>query len=84
MIWAIFFSFNYIYFRKRSTVLAAVWTISDAVFATASFILSIKEDKKTSLTYLPLTTWTVFASILAGYQALKNPDKALGTKALIS
>lgn len=83
MIWAVFFSFNYVYFRKKSTVLAAVWTISDAVFAVASLIAAGKTDKKTSLTYLPLTVWTLFASTLAGYQAVKNPDEALGIRALI-
>lgn len=83
IIWVIFFSFNYVYFRKKSTVLAAIWTMSDAVCAIASLILASKSDNKTSLTYLPLTVWTTFASTLAAYQALKNPDRALGTPALL-
>ncbi|MCW3122043.1 MAG: TspO/MBR family protein [Flavipsychrobacter sp.] len=84
MLWVIFFSFSYVYFRKKSTVLAAIWTMSDAIFATASFMVANKVDKKVSMTYLPLTAWTLFASTLAGYQALKNPDKALGTPALLN
>jgi tryptophan-rich sensory protein len=84
MIWIVFFSFNYVYFNKRSTVLAAIWTVSDAVLATSSLILANKLDKKVAASYLPLTIWTLFASTLAGYQALKNADTALGTPALLN
>lgn len=83
LIWVIFFSFNYVYFRKKSTVLAAIWTMGDAVAAAASLLLAAKGDKKIALNYLPLTLWTLFASTLAGYQALNNRDDALGTPALL-
>ncbi len=83
LIWFVFFSFNYVYFRKKSTVGAAVLTMSDAVFSVASIIIANKIDKKVALDYLPLTIWTLFASTLAGYQALKNPDEALGTPAIL-
>lgn len=46
LIWVIFFTFGYVYFNKKSPVLAAVWTMSDAALATASFIISYKADKK--------------------------------------
>ncbi|MBW4890687.1 tryptophan-rich sensory protein [Mucilaginibacter sp. HMF5004] len=82
-IWAIFFSFGYVYFNKRSTVLAAIWTMGDAALATASIILALKGDKKLSLYYLPLLLWTAFATTLATYQALYNTDPVLGTKALL-
>lgn len=82
-IWAIFFSFNFIYFRKRSTVLAAAWTQTDAVLALASFLVANRQDKKLARNFLPLVGWTWFASTVAHYQALKNPDKLLGTKALL-
>src|SRR6478735_63954 len=36
VIWMIFFSYGYIYFNKKSTVLAALWTIGDAALATSS------------------------------------------------
>ena len=84
MIWIIFFSFNYIYFNKKSTVLAAVWTVSDAILAVSSFALACRSDKKTAWLYAPLMAWTVFASTLAGYQALANDDQLLKTKALIN
>ena len=84
MIWTIFFSFNYVYFRKKSNVLAALWTIADAVLAISSFCATYKKDKKAAYTFLPLVGWTSFASTIAVYQALKNKDQALGTPALLS
>jgi benzodiazapine receptor len=82
-IWVIFFSFNYVYFRRKSPVLAAVWTISDNVLAMASLLLSARSDKKTALNYLPLALWTTYAATLAGYQALTNADPVTGTKPLL-
>ena len=82
-IWFIFFSFNYVYFRKKSPVLAAIWTMSDNILAIASIIASLRSDKKTALNYVPLLLWTTFASTLAGYQALKNPDPVFRTDALL-
>jgi benzodiazapine receptor len=84
MIWLIFFSFGYVYFNKKSTVLAAVWTAADAALAINSFITAFKSDKKTAYSYLPLVVWTSFTSTIAGYQALKNPDEVLKTKALMN
>ncbi len=81
LIWTIFFSFSFVYFRKKSPVLVAVWTISDAALAVASFLLARKSDKKISYQYLPLILWTGFASTLGNYQALKNPDPVLKTAA---
>jgi tryptophan-rich sensory protein len=82
--WAIFFSFGYIYFNRKSPLLAALWTVSDAVLAVTSFTRTFKKDKELSFTYLPLISWTTFASTFAAWQALKNPDPLLKTKALIS
>ena len=82
-IWVIFFSFNYVYFKKKSPLLAAIWTMSDNVLAIASLLVSLKGDKKTALNYLPLLLWTTFATTLADYQALKNPDPLLHSKALL-
>jgi tryptophan-rich sensory protein len=83
-IWFIFFSFNNVYFKKKSPILAAIWTNADVVLAVAGLIMTIKEDKKAALSYLPLLLWTSFASTVGDYQALKNPDHFLKTKALIA
>jgi tryptophan-rich sensory protein len=79
-IWTIFFSFNYVYFRKKSTVLAAVWSVADMVLANTSLYLT-RKDTKTALSYAPLAGWTIYASSLAIYQALTNKDKALNIEA---
>lgn len=81
-IWFIFFTFNYLYVNKKSTVLAAVWTLSDAILALTSFKTAFSVDKKMATNFLPLSAWTTFASSLAVYQAVKNDDKFLGVKAL--
>jgi translocator protein len=83
-IWAVYFSFGYIYFNKQSSVLAAVWTKANAGLALSSFLLAWRSDKKLASCYLPLLGWTSFASTLAGYQALNNPDPVLHTKALLN
>ncbi len=83
-IWFIFFSFGYVYFNRRSPVLAAVWTIGDAILAITSFAMVFKNNRKLAFHYLPLILWTVFASTVAGYQALKNPDPVFKTGIMIT
>lgn len=83
-IWLVYFTFGYVYFKKKSPVLAAIWTKTDAGLAIASLILAAKSDKKLSLNYIPLSLWTLFASSVADYQALKNPDKVLETGPALS
>ena len=83
-IWLIFISFNYIYFNKKSTLLAAAWTNTDAVVAVASCITALKTDKTLAGMYLPLVTWTSFASTVADYQAIYNKDQFLKTKAIMN
>jgi benzodiazapine receptor len=81
-IWILFFSFGYVYFKRKSPVLAAVWTLADALLAASSFASSLKSDKKLAANYLPLLTWTGYAGSVAVYQALKNPDPLTKTPAL--
>lgn len=82
-IWVIFFSFGYVYFRKKSPLLAAVWTISDAILALSSLLDALKTDKRFAANYLPLLCWTGYAGSVAVYQALKNPDPVTDTPALV-
>lgn len=76
-IWLIFFSFGYVYFQKKSPLLAAVWTLADAVLAGSSFFSAFKRNKSLGYKYLPLLGWTGYASTIAVYQALKNSDPVL-------
>jgi benzodiazapine receptor len=81
-IWIIFFSFGYVYFKKKSPVLAAIWTLTDTWLAASSFFDALKTDKKLAADYLPLLGWTGYAGSVAIYQALKNPDPVLDTPSL--
>jgi translocator protein len=83
-IWAIFFSFNYVYFNRKSSVLAAAWTMADSILSILGFSFALKMDKRIAYGYIPLAVWTLYASSVADYQALKNPDPVVGTKALLS
>ena len=80
-IWGVYATFNYVYFKKKSPVLAAIWTQADMIFALTSLILASRGDRKIALSFVPLTLWTSFASTLAWYQALYNPDDLLKTEA---
>jgi tryptophan-rich sensory protein len=83
LIWGVFCSFGYFYFRKQSVLIGGVLTVADAGFALASFIIARGSDKKFANQYLPLLLWTTFASTLAVPQAVWNDDPFLGVKALI-
>jgi benzodiazapine receptor len=82
-IWIIFFSFNYIYFNRKSTVLAFLWSMVDTMLAAASFTTALRQNKQLAWRYLPLLAWTGYASSLAGYQALENRDVLLHTPSLL-
>lgn len=83
-IWAIYFSFGYVYFRKGSTILAEVWTQTDALLATASLATAMRSNKKIALAHLPLFAWTWYASSVSAYQVVKNPDPYFDTAAVIN
>jgi translocator protein len=84
VIWTNFFSFGWVFFKKRSPVLGAVWTQADAALALASFIIALKQDRKFAGNYAPLLIWTWFASSVAWYTAAKNPDPLLKTKPILN
>ncbi|MDQ6609600.1 MAG: tryptophan-rich sensory protein, partial [Bacteroidota bacterium] len=77
LIWIIFFSFGYVYFQKKSPLLAAVWTLADALLAGNSFWSAYKANKTLGFKYLPLLGWTSYAGTVAVFQALKNDDPLL-------
>jgi translocator protein len=82
-IWMIFYSFDFVYFRKKSPLLAAIWTKTDAALAIASMMTAYKTDRELAACYLPLVVWTSYASTVADYQALYNPDPVFNTPRLL-
>ena len=80
--WLVFATFGYVYFRKRSPILAFAWTAADWAFTVASVVLSLKNDRKITLSLGTLLAWLTLASPTAAYQAASNPDELFGTPSL--
>ena len=76
--WILFSTFGYVYFRKRSPVLAFVWTTAMWLLTLASVLLSLKSDRKIALSLGSLLAWLTLATPVAAYQATRNPDELLG------
>jgi benzodiazapine receptor len=83
-IWSIFYSFDYVYFKKRSPILAALWTKTDSVLALVSLAKAWKLDREIAYCYLPLSVWTVYAGTVADYQLLNNADPVFNTRPLLN
>ena len=76
--WFLFSTFSYVYFRKRSPILAFVWTAAMWLLTVASVLLSFENDRKISLSLGSLLAWLTLATPVAAYQAARNPDELLG------
>jgi translocator protein len=79
--WALFSSFGYVYFGKRSPILAFVWTASFYVLTIISAGLSWKVDRKIALSFVTLLLWLTLAMPVAAYQMVHNPDELFHTPA---
>jgi translocator protein len=81
---AVFVTFSYVYFRRRSPVLAAVWTGADAALTVALARELADEDRTAAFAMGPQVAWLMLATPVAVWQAATNPDPLLGTPALVS
>lgn len=79
--WALYSTFAYVYFRKKSPILAFVWTAAMYVLTIPSAILSWRIDRKIAWSFLTLLLWLSLATPVALYQMLHNPDSFFGTGA---
>ncbi|GLY17381.1 hypothetical protein Kisp01_43960 [Kineosporia sp. NBRC 101677] len=77
---AVYVSFSYAYFRRRSPVLAAAWTATDAVVTAASLPLLARHDKAAAAALLPQAAWLSLATPVSVYQAQANPDPIFGDR----
>ncbi|HET8971272.1 MAG TPA: TspO/MBR family protein [Candidatus Nanopelagicales bacterium] len=80
---AVFVTFSYVYFRRRSPVLAAVWTGADAAVTVALTRELAGEDITAAAALAPQLAWLTLATPVALWQAATNPDPLLGTPALV-
>ena len=79
--WALYSTFAYVYFRKKSPILAFVWTAAMYALTIPSAILSWRIDRKIAWSFLTLLLWLSLATPVALYQMLHNPDSLFGTGA---
>ena len=71
---AVYVSFSYVYFRRRSPVLAAIWTTADAVLTAVALPVLARNDRAAAAALLPQAAWLSLATPVALYQAAANPD----------
>nr|WP_269330384.1 tryptophan-rich sensory protein [Kineosporia babensis] len=77
---AVYVSFSYAYFRRRSPVLAAAWTATDATVTAVALPLLARHDKSAAAALLPQAAWLSLATPVAIYQAQANPDPIFGDR----
>ena len=78
--WGIFATFAYVYFRKRSPILAVLWTFADWLLTTASIGLAARSRRPdVALSLATKWVWLSLATPVAAYQARHNPDPLFGT-----
>ncbi|MBT0769004.1 tryptophan-rich sensory protein [Kineosporia sp. J2-2] len=77
---AVYVSFSYAYFRRRSPVLAAAWTATDAAVTAVSLPLLARHDRAAAAALLPQAAWLGLATPVAVYQAQANPDPIFGDR----
>lgn len=76
--WLIYATFSFVNFQLKSPVLAFDWTFAMMLLTLTGIMLSWKGDRKIALSLLPLFIWLCFATSLASYQMMFNPDPLFG------
>ncbi|MBV9788669.1 MAG: tryptophan-rich sensory protein [Chloroflexi bacterium] len=76
--WLIFSTFSYVYFNKRSPILAFTWTGGMYILTICSMLLASKIDRKIVLSLVTLFLWLSLATPVAAYQMIYNEDPLLG------
>lgn len=73
----IYVSFSYVYFRKKSPLLAAVWTCANAAVTAGELIVVARADRVAVLGLAPQAAWLSLATPVALYQAAANPGPVI-------
>ena len=69
----LYVTFSYVYFRKKSPLLAAVWTCATAAVTAGQLGIAARSDRSTALGLIPQAAWLSLATPVALYQAVLNP-----------
>ena len=73
----IYVTFSYVYFRKKSPLLAAVWTCANAAVTAGELIVVSRADRVAALGLAPQAAWLSLATPVALYQAAANPGPVI-------
>lgn len=76
--WLIYATFSFVNFQLKSPVLAFDWTFLMFLLTLTSVMLGWRGDRRIALSLLPLLAWLGFATALATYQMMFNPDPFFG------
>jgi tryptophan-rich sensory protein len=75
----LYVTFSYVYFRKKSPLLAAVWTCSTAAVTAGQCAIAVRADRPAALGLIPQAMWLCIATPVALYQAANNPGPVIRT-----
>ena len=72
--WLLYALFNPAFFRARSPVLGEAVTVAQALNTFATIFAARRSAPDLAAALTPLAGWLTFASTVAGWMAVKNPD----------
>lgn len=77
--WALFATFSTVFFRLRSPILGAVWTVASFLLMLASAVLTRRISPRLLLGLATTVAWLTLASAVSGSIALRNGDTLFKT-----
>lgn len=77
--WVLFATFSAGFFRLRSPILGAVWTVASFFLMLASAVLTGKLSPRLLRGLATTVVWLTLASAVSTYIALRNPDRLFKT-----
>ena len=75
--WLLYALFNPAFFRARSPVLGEAVTVAQALNTFATIFTARRSAPGVAAALTPLAGWLTFASTVAGWMAVKNPDPVI-------
>ena len=73
----LYVTFSYVYFRKKSPLLAAVWTVATATVTAGQLGIAARSDRPAAVGLIPQAAWLSLATPVALYQAANNPGPVI-------
>ena len=77
--WLLYALFTPAFFRARSPMLGEAVTVAQAVNTFATIFSARRSAPEVAAALTPLAGWLTFASTVAGWIAVKNPDPVVGS-----